>query len=790
MESLGESPTFTSKTCRLELKPDVKPINGSTMSMNIQDSRHYLAPDIRKLTWWERRTRLEKKMFLIGSIIILICAGILVALVIISVKGMNISSLNALSNENGQASDLCTTSDCLYAARYVLENMDLEADPCEDFFQFSCGKWVEKHSIPEDKSDYSVFAEKIEEVALKLRREIEKPKSSDEPKGIRNGKEVYEACMNTAVADSLGKESFLRWIDEFGGWPIIMKDWENSSFSWKNIIVNFTKDWTFSFISLSVYADAKNTSQNVIYVSFTGAPLSNDYLLNPENHTKVIKEYRSFMKDIMTYFANGKQIDEHQFNATMDFQTLLANISDSIIESKDLNVYYNKMTLAELSNLTNYKFNWLEYFNGVFDGLKNITENETIIVNDVKALEEFFTVIETVDNRTIANFLMWNYFLKYAQHINNVTRDRLFGFTKVLSGIKVQQARWKSCVDFIDEFFPHVTGSLYVNQYVANGTKKQAEDMIHELRISLNNVLKENTWMDEETLRKAQEKAEALVEFVAYPDDVSNETLLNETYEEFVPSHIHIENIRNSYKYLFEIVFSEIDEPHDRTAWITNPSTVNAYYSGSVNSITFPAGILQLPFFGANNLKAMNYGAVGSIIGHEITHAFDNGGRQNDKNGNLVQWWTNTSLKAYYAKSDCIRKQYYKYCPEDLKTKLNLTEKICVDGNETLNENIADNGGLKISFNAYKSWVQENGEEARLPGLDQFTPRQLFFISFAQVWCGKYTPIGLYNQIKFDEHSPGMYRIMGSLSNSEDFADAFQCKQSSNLNPLLKCSFW
>ncbi|GAB6022924.1 NEDD8 protease Nep2 [Chamberlinius hualienensis] len=765
----------------------VQGMSGSAVTVHMNNSTAYLTT-IKKLTWWQRRTRMEKRLMLLGLFVFLVLTGFVIAYILASTKD---PWQDLLTKGEFKASDLCTNTDCLNAAKYAIQSIDNDVDPCDDFYEFACGGWINRNRIPDDRSRFSVFAEMHNDLYLQLRRELEKPKISTDILAVQYGKEVYSACMNTAEADKYGKKYFIEWINSYGGWPLAMKKWNRSSFDWKEIIIRQSQESAFYFISTAVYADVRNTSVNIVHVNFVGSAIDGDFLLKPNSHKKINSEYKHFIKEMAEILTGEKvTVNQSDIDEIIAFETVLANISETESDSEEFEDQFQKITIEELNNVTKHKFDWQYYLNSVFEGIKNFTENETLIVSQPISLLKLFELIEETDNRTIANYLMWRYLLKYAWHINNVTRDRTFKFLQSINGVQVQEPRWESCVDIMNEMLPHVMGSLYVTKYVEKGTKEQAETMIEDIRVSLNDVLQSNTWMDKETLTKAIEKANALVQFVAYPDWIANETVLNGHLEGFVPSDIHIENIRNANTIIKNISFAHINKPFDRSAWITTPSTVNAFYSFSANSITFPAGILQRPFFSAKNLKAMNYGAVGTIIGHEMTHAFDNGGRQNDKDGNLVQWWTNNSLEAYHTKTKCMRKQYGQYCFDDLQTALNWSDPICVKGNETLSENIADNGGFKISYSAYKSWVQKNGEEKRLPGLTKYTPEQLFFISFAQIWCGKSTPLGLFNSVRSDSHSPGRYRVIGTLSNSEDFARAFTCKKNSTMNPASKCSFW
>jgi len=306
--------------------------------------------------------------------------------------------------------------------------------------------------------------------------------------------------------------------------------------------------------------------------------------------------------------------------------------------------------------------------------------------------------------------------------------------------------------------------------------------MISNLKAAFKKLVDESSWMDADTKIIAGEKVDAMREFVAYPDWIRNTTALENYYHGLeVDAGDHFRNIRNAAAFSSVEEFKTLRNKTDRTKWLIHPSIVDAFYQTEYNSITFPAGILQRPYFAKGRIEATNYGGIGGVIGHEITHGFDDQGRQSDKDGNTVQWWTEETLQNYLTRAQCFIDEY---------SNRTIASGTHLNGVNAQGENIADNGGIREAFLAYGYYVAVNGEEARLPGLEQYTAEQIFFISYANVWCGSDTKEGLENQIVTDPHSPSYFRANIPISNSEDFHRHFNCPVGSAMNPAERCVLW
>lgn len=356
-------------------------------------------------------------------------------------------------------------------------------------------------------------------------------------------------------------------------------------------------------------------------------------------------------------------------------------------------------------------------------------------------------------------------------------------YSKALYGTTSDRARWRTCVNYVNDNFGMAVGRMFVPEKFDESSKSVALEMIHNIREAFSELLEEVPWMDDATRIVARDKVEHIKEKIGYPDYIMNDTALNTDYEGVImDDKKYFENVLINLNAVTRNAIKNLRQPVDKTQWSTAPAIVNAFYSAAKNQIMFPAGIFQPPFYHQSYPKSLNYGGIAMVIGHEITHGFDDKGRMFDKEGNLVQWWSNTVINSFKKHAQCIIDQYSNYTVPEVNLNLN--------GKQTQGENIADNGGLKQAFRAYRNWVAKRGrEEPQLPGL-QYNHNQLFFLNFAQIWCGGARPESYLGVIRTGKHSPGRFRVIGTLSNSLDFSEAFNCSAGSRMNPIRKCSVW
>ncbi|GBP03197.1 Endothelin-converting enzyme homolog [Eumeta japonica] len=431
--------------------------------------------------------------------------------------------------------------------------------------------------------------------------------------------------------------------------------------------------------------------------------------------------------------------------------------------------------------------NWERYLELVFANT-NVTlhpQKDRIIVMDLPYLQKLSILLADTPPLTIERFLWWSVFSTVAPMTLASFRDLGFEFSRAVFGLRQRTPRWKSCAANVNANFGLALSYMYVRAHFDQHSRKKSIEMIEDVRDAFAGAVGELDWMDGTTRSRTLSKLRAIRNFVGFPAWLYNETKLDHHYKqaEVVEGKLFQTYLKLTNAAVKKSLESLREKP-DRNRWVATPTTVNAFYSATLNSVTFPAGILQPPFYG-NGIEAINYGSIGAIMGHEVTHGFDDQGRRYDEEGNLKQWWSAATLEHYHGKVQCIIDQYSKYHMAQLP---NYT----VHGFNTQGENIADNGGLRAALSAYDLLAKRQPVETRtrLPGLPQYTPRQLFFLGFAQIWCGNTTTGALKSKLVEGVHSPNKIRVIGTLSNSREFADAWHCPSNSPMNPEHKCVLW
>ncbi|EEC10627.1 neprilysin, putative [Ixodes scapularis] len=668
----------------------------------------------------------------------------------------------------------------LFPASSLLNGMDQSADPCEDFFQFACGAWNKRHQIPEDRSSVSTFEVLSDELQIILKDLLEEPPNPYDNSATIKAKTLYHSCMKLNVIEDIGDRPLRIVLKRLGGWPVTQRNWTAPTWTLERLLGILRGDFDQGVIVEQwVGPDDKNSSVNIIQMDQQlafGLP-SREYYLK-EGSEKDRRAYHRLMVEVALLLGAEPEEADAQMEQVLQLETRLANISVPEADRHDTGSIYNKMTLRELSDMVP-QFNWTEYMSTFLP--VDVTGDEPVVVYSVPYLQQIGQILQEPDRRTLHNFAVWrlvNYLLTY---LDGEYAHKRNDFRKVMLGVSADKVRWHHCVELANKKMGMAVGALFIKDNFDPHSKETALKMIHNIREAFNELLKENDWMDRETRKVAEEKANAMNERVGYPDLLTNPYELSKDFFLFFFSDLYLDNVFNILR--FEAIRNQLKlrQPVNKEKWTTEPAVVNAFYNPNKNDIVFPAGILQPLFYSHHFPKSLNYGGIGVVIGHEITHGFDDKGRQFDKDGNLKQWWNNQTVRTFRERAQCMVDQYSSYVLEDVNLNVN--------GKMTQGENIADNGGLKQAYRAYKKWVKQYGEEPLLPGIN-LTHDQLFFLNYAQIWCGSMRPEEALNKIRTSVHSPGPIRVLGPLSNSYDFARAYNCPNMSRMNPAKKCSVW
>merc|ERR1719412_1402680 len=428
---------------------------------------------------------------------------------------------------------------------------------------------------------------------------------------------------------------------------------------------------------------------------------------------------------------------------------------------------------------------WTSYVNNVLtEDLLQVDSNERVVVSTPDYLRNFTSIINSEPKRNVANYMLWRAARASIGFLNKDARDIIEEYSRNVTGKKATTPRWKSCVGSASGSFSAAVGKMYVIKHFKEGAKESVLEMVNDIKEEFRNIFNQIDWMDAETRERAHLKLDAIKDYIGYPEEILVNSNLEDLYQglEISPTN-YFQNGINMSIWSTDYHWKKLREKVDKTDWKRHayPAVVNAFYSSIENSIQFPAGILQGIFFSKDRPSYMNYGSIGWVIGHEITHGFDDQGRQYNSDGNLENWWEFETFAKFLNKTRCIIEQYGSYRVEDLDLNLN--------GITTQGENIADNGGIKEAYRAYEKWTQRHGQEDILPGLNM-NQKQLFWLSAANVWCSKYRPKALERRIRTGAHSPGMFRVKGPFSNSREFARDFNCPLGSTYNPANKCEVW
>lgn len=661
----------------------------------------------------------------------------------------------------------------------MVQLMDPSADPCDDFYQFACGRWNGKFPIRQDKAVDNTFERLKEDLDDVLRSLLEEPPLHTDNNITRAVKTLYAGCMNTEAIEALGATPLLELLKELGGWPVLDGEaWNDTGYDWVRQMARLRNYNNDILVSEWVAADITNSSNHIIQLDQPelGLP-GREYFINPGDY-QYREAYLNLMLSVTHLLGAPMEVALQDMTEVLHFEKKVSSILTAAEERRNLSAVHRRMTLDDLVTEVP-EIDWAGYLETITWRNNN---TEELVVFGLDYFRKLVELLKDTENRTISNYLLWRFVKNRISNLGERYTKIKQDYIKVLFGRKTQPERWRSCVTYVSGNLGYVVGAMFVKRYFPEASKNDTDEMIYLIRDSFKTALYEARWMDEETRGVAQEKVDTIVKNVGYPEYLLNDTYMDEVYSElsFNPD-THFDNVLKMLQFHARTNHNLLAIPVNRTAWVTSPAVVNAYYSRSKNMIVFPAGILQPPFYHPAFPRSLNYGGIGVVIGHEITHGFDDRGRQFDKNGNLQQWWKPEDVSKFYQRASCMLDQYGEYRVDDVGLKINPVN--------TLGENIADNAGIKISYQAYQNWRKNNEETVTMPYVN-LTHEQLFFLNFGQIWCEVNSPEAMLTKIRSGQHSPNKFRVIGTLSNSVEFNEAFNCPVGSRMNPERKCRVW
>jgi putative endopeptidase len=650
---------------------------------------------------------------------------------------------------------------------FDLTAIDKSVDPCVDFYQYSCGNWRKNNPIPGDQVRWGRFNELAERNNYLLYTVLEKaaqPSADRSPLQQKYG-DFFAACMNTELADKKGGQP----IEQALGMVDKLQDKQKLA---GLVALLQSKGGVRAFFSVGSEQDAKDSTKQIAVVSQRGAlglPDRDYYLEDDARMTKIREQYTAYLVTLFKLIGDSDDKAAAEAKNVLDFETTLAKGSVPRVELRDPQKVYHPMPVSGLKTLAP-DFGWDGYLSGINEA--GLTSLNVSTPDYFKAMDQALT---SASLESVKSYLRFHVADAAAPWLSDpFFQARFTFFNKQLQGQDSPTPRWKRCTRLTDGALGEAVGQDWVKQYFPPDAKASMEKLVAALDKALGEDIQSLPWMSDATKKQAELKLSEFRNKIGYPEKWRDYSSLK------VERNDLIGNLRRSAAYEFSYEMNKIGKPVDEKEWGMTPPTVNAYYDPAMNDINFPAGILQPPFFDNSKDPAVNFGAIGVVIGHEMTHGFDDEGSQYDGKGNLREWYTPEDRKQFVAKTDCEVAEYngFESVPG---AKLN--------GKLTLGENTADNGGLRIAYQALLTTLASQGPAASQK-IDDYTPAQRFFISFAQVWCTNQTDQSARVSVKTDPHSPGQWRTNGSVQNFEEFGKAFGCKKGQPMMPDNACRVW
>lgn len=634
-------------------------------------------------------------------------------------------------------------------------NMDLNVKPGMDFYEYAAGGWLKTHPLDAEHPTNGAFVDLEEQNQKRIKGLIEEYSSKSQPKGSLGQKigDLYNLMMDSVRLNREGAAPLK---------PVLAKvEAIKNKKEYQLVMAQLDYQGVGAMMfGISVGADQRNASQNIVGISQGGIGLGErDYYLNDDEQTvKVRNAYKEYIKTLFQLVGDDEQTAQKKTDVLLAIETRIAKASYDNVKLRDVNANYHKIGYAQL--ISDYPgIDWGNIF--LAQGFPPFAEVDLGQPEPIKEVEKILEETSLDDLKTYAEAKVIS---SATNSLSDEFRAASFKFNQTLSGVKQDRPRWKRAVGVVSGVLGEAIGKLYVEKYFPESSKQRMLDLVYNLQTALAERIDEASWMEQATKDQAKDKLSNFIIKIGYPDKWRDYSGL-----EIDPSLSLYDNLTRVTAFLTkDYIDRKVNKPVDKSEWHMTPQTVNAYYNPTTNEICFPAAILQAPFFDPEADDAVNYGAIGCVIGHEMSHGFDDQGCQFDKNGNQNNWWT-AADKANYDKRTKVLEEYFSNYEVQPGKKIN--------GKLTLGENIGDNGGLNIAFRAFSNLMKTK----KLPVIDGFTPEQRFFLAWGRVWAANTSDEMTDYLLKVDPHSPNQARVNGALPHIDAWYDAFNVKKSDKM---------
>lgn len=644
--------------------------------------------------------------------------------------------------------------------------IDTTADPCTNFFQYACGNFTRLYPIPNDRSAYgtgTMIADYTEHVLHAMLENAAAGGAGRTPNQQKIG-DSYAACMNVDAINQKGLKPLQPELDRIAA--LKSKD------ELPELLAHFQLIGVNAFLNFSEQQDFKDARKQIAAVDQGGLGLpERDYYFRPGDAAeKTRTQYVQHIANMLKLAGEPESKAASDAQAIMQLETNLAKASMDITSRRDPKKVYHLMPVSELATLAP-GVAWERFL--AASGAPPVTELNVINPDFFKGLN---SLLASTDMETIKTYLRWQLMLSTPGYVlpKALDDERFDFYGRKLRGQPEQRARWKRCVQATDGGLGEALGQVYVAQEFSPANKQATLQMVQDIEAAMDQDIDTLDWMSSATKVRAKEKLRAVADKIGYPDHWRDYSTLTIARDDAFGNSLRATEFENRRQ------LAKIGKPVDRGEWLISPATVDAYYNPSANDINFPAAILQSPLYDSRASDASNYGHVGGIVGHELTHGFDDEGRQFDANGNLADWWTAEDGKHFEEKADCEVKEYGNFV---------VVDDVKINGKLTLGENTADNGGVRLAYIAFLADAKRKSIDLTQKQ-DGYTPLQQFFLGHGQSWCGSIRPQQLRLQVQTDPHSPRQFRVNGVVQNMPEFGQAFGCKAGQPMMPVNACRVW